>query len=117
MQLTKNTFRLYAAKFYDNPYCLTEEEFESDVFKSSIIKKMLTAYSTNSSVNIHMVVNMTISYYNVFEHHAATYMLKMKLSEDQYELMNAILVFLSYPQIEGAGINTSFLITIRDIYK
>ena len=107
---------VFAAKYYDNPFCLTEEEFKSDVFKSSIIKKMLTAYTLDKQVNLQMLVNMTISFYNVFEHHAATTMLKNKLFESQHEMMNSILLFLSYPLIEGSNFDSAFLLKIREMY-
>ena len=36
MQITKENLSVYAAKHYDNPFCLTEDEFKSDLFKISV---------------------------------------------------------------------------------
>lgn len=117
MQLTKQNMNVFAAKYYDNPFCLTEDEFKSDVFKSSIIKRMLTAYSLDKTTNLKILVNMTISFFNVFEHRAATVMLRAKLSEDQYPMMNSILEYLSLPTIEGYISDLDFLTEIGETYK
>jgi hypothetical protein len=64
-----------------------------------------------------MIVNMTISFYNVFDHRAATTMLSYRLGEDQIEMMNSILLFLSYPLIGAEKIDEAFLGKIKEIYE
>lgn len=117
MQLTKENMNVFAAKYYDNPFCLTEDEFKSDVFKSSIIKKMLTAYSLEKTVNLQTIVNTTIGFYNVFDHKAASLMLSYRVNEEHIPMMNSILFYLSYPLIGDIECDTEFLLKIRDLYK
>lgn len=100
MNINRQNFKVYAAKFYDNPFCLTEVEFESDLFKASVIKKLITAYLQTDTTNIKLLVNATISFFNVFEHHAATAILEFKLNKEQYAPINAVLMFLSLPTID-----------------
>lgn len=117
MILTKDNFKLFAAKHYDNPFCLTEGEFESDLFKASVIKKLLTAYKQSDDTNIRLLVNTTISFFNVFEHHAATKILEFKLGEDQFEYMNSILIYLSLPTVRDDYFNNRLLIRVYEEYK
>lgn len=117
MQLTKENFLIFAARYYDNPFCLTTEEFKSDVFKASVIRKMLTAYALDKASNTKMLINTVISFFNVFDHHAAKELLKFKLDEEQYMLINAILEFLSYPVIDGYGMDETYYSKIVEVYK
>lgn len=117
MQISKDTLPLFAAKHYDNPFCLTVDEFESDLHKLTIIKRLLSAYATNKNVNIQIIVNTTIGFYNVFQHKAATEMIAFKLQPEQYRLMNAILVYLRYPLIEDGDFDHEFILKIRELYR
>jgi hypothetical protein len=100
MQITKENLSVYAAKHYDNPFCLTEDEFKSDLFKISVIRKLISAYySEKGNDNLKLIVNTTIGFFNVFEHHAATKMLEYRLLPEQHETMNAILLYLNLPLV------------------
>lgn len=117
MKLTESNFRLYAAKSYDNPFCLTEAEFESDLFKASMIKKLITNYLSLGKDNTRLLVNTVISFFNVFEHHAATEILRFKLFDHQVEYANSVLLFLSLPMIGSQAFNSEFLIEVRNVYS
>jgi len=111
--LTTSNFRLFAAKHYDNPYCLSEAEFEADLYKPSTIKKLLTIYVQQGQTNVKLLVNTVISFYNVFDHHAATRLIEFRLAGQHAELIDSILLFLSLPMI-GDKIDNKFLIEIRE---
>lgn len=117
MKLSRQNLKVYAAKYYDNPFCLTESEFDSDLYKASGIKKLISSYMINGSVNLKLLVNTTIGFYNVFEHHAATEIIKFKLSDDQFEIMNAILGFLSLPLVDGYSLDHQVYLKIAEEYK
>ena len=116
MKLTDSTFRLFAAKHYDNPFCLTEAEFESDLHKASMIKKLITNQFDLGKDNTRLIVNTVISFFNVFDTHAAIKILEYRLFKHQVEYVNSILLYLSLPMIEPQQINTQFLIEVRDLY-
>lgn len=116
MQLTKDNFKVYAAHYYDNPFCLTENEFEYDLFRSSVIKRLLTNYIVKGQTNIKLLINTTISFYNVFEHNAATNIIRFKLAEEQIEYANSVLTFLNLPTIPGPC-NQELLEEIRKEYE
>lgn len=99
MELNESTFNLYAAKHYDNPFCFNEDEFQIDVKRIATIKRMISWHNGGNDINIRLLLNNVISFYNVFEHHAATTMLQYKMDRTHYLQMNAMLYFLSYPLI------------------
>jgi len=100
MELNQDTFTLYAAKHYENPYCFNEEEFHKDLGKISTIRRMISWHSNGDQINLHLLINNVISFYNVFEHHAATNLLSLKVEDWQSIKINSILYFLSLPLIE-----------------
>lgn len=114
--LTTSNFKLYAAKYYDNPYCLSESEFEADLYKPSTVKKLLTIYVQQGQTNVKLLVNTVIGFYNVFEHHAATRLVEFRLNGQHTELVNSVLLFLSLPMI-GEKIDNKFLIEIREEFN
>lgn len=117
MEITANTLRLFAAKNYENTFCLNETEFMQDLNRSSIVKKMLTKYDESGNLSLHLLVNNVISFFNVFGHHAATRILEFKIDPIHYKNMNSVLMFLSYPTIEPHEFDNRLLISIRDLYK
>lgn len=117
MELTLDTFTLYAAKHYDNPYCFNEEEFHSDLKKIGTIKRMISRLNSGEEVNVHLLVNSFISFYNVFEHHAASNLLQFKMDETHYEKANSILYFLSLPLIFDGSYDIIFHRRIAQHFK
>lgn len=101
MKLTSNNFRLYAMQAYDNPMCLSEQEFDEDLAKLTKLRKSISHYMSGYSTNIHTIINNFIAYYNVFERHCATKMLFFRLDAEQYPFANAVLKFLSLPQSDN----------------
>lgn len=99
MILTKDNFKVYAAKYYENPCCFSEEEFLSDLNKLWVIKRLITKCVTDRQVNLRLLINNVITFYNCFERHAASKMLSFKFSGRDAEYLNAILVVLSLPRI------------------
>jgi hypothetical protein len=117
MNISKSNFRLYAAKHYDNPFCLNETEFDSDLYKASVIKKLVTMYVQNEHTNIKLLINTTISFFNVFDHKAAVEIIRFKMADDHVEYINSILLYLSLPLVDDGIFNNQFLIQISEEFK
>lgn len=99
MELTKDNFTLYAMHYYDNPTCITEEEFYSDLQQLRTIRRMVSRYLGGEELNLRLLVNNLIIFYNCFEHHAATKMIQLTVDESDFAFYNAILQFLSLPML------------------
>ena len=117
IELTEKTITLYAAKFYDNPYCFSEDEFKSDLGKIGTIKRMISWINNGDNINVKLLVNNVISYYNVFDHHAASAMLELKMDSTHYPKMNAILYYLSLPMIDDKEYDIIFHRRIANEFK
>lgn len=81
-----------AAHAYDNPQCKTLEEFNSDVFKFTNVKKMMG----KETINTHLVLNNLVVLYNVFERQACTILLFDKIPKKNWPQLKTFLVYLNY---------------------
>jgi len=64
--LTNSNFFLYCAKFYDNPHCVSSEEFLNDIRRIKHIKKLLTRYEKTGEFKTRLILNHIIILINVF---------------------------------------------------
>ena len=118
MELTKENFNVYAATNYDNPFCLSEDEFKDDLKQLTTIKRMMSKYINNGEANLRLLINNVIIFYNVFDHHAATQMIQLKANQEQIQYFNAVLSFLSFPMlIPPEDINEELLLRLREEFQ
>ena len=80
MELTEETFLLYAAKYYDNPQCSNYEEFEDDLKRIQYLKRLFNRYESSGELKERLILNHIIVLYNCFGW-AATNILFLKLEE------------------------------------
>jgi hypothetical protein len=90
MILNDSNFVLYAAKHYDNPSCLSMDEFHDDLNRFKYIKRLFTKYKANGELKERLVMNHIIVLYNLFGE-AATRMLFLKL-EGQWQYLKPFLI-------------------------
>ncbi len=93
--LTKDNFIQYAIKSYDNPQCKTLEEFEEDVKKISLVKKVLNSDRYDAEY-VRMTLNTIVYVYNVFETEPCTNMLFFKVRKEHWSRLKTYLVFLNH---------------------
>ena len=117
MELSSSNFSIWAAKYYDNPHCFNEDEFYSDLKKIGTIKRMISWLNNGDDINVLLLINNVISFYNVFEHHAASKLLGLKMDETHYPKMNAILFFLSLPLIGDEEFDVLFHRKVCKLFK
>lgn len=93
--ITEKTFTLYAAKHYDNPHCLSVEEFNEDLAKIKYLKKIFRRYKETGEINTRLTLNYVITFYNLFGAEASTNMLIFKL-KDYLDVLKPFLMYLNY---------------------
>lgn len=99
MILNENTFVLYASRYYDNPNCLSEEEFAEDLSRIKYLKKLFYSFKNKDVLRERLIINHLVVLYNVFEARACTRMLFFKL-EEYHDMLTPFLMYLGYlPQI------------------
>ena len=94
MQLSEKTFTLYAAKYYDNPHCFDEVEFEEDLKRFQYLKRLFNKYKETGEIKERLVLNHLIILFNVFPPPACINMLFLKLV-GYYEILKPFLIFLN----------------------
>lgn len=93
--LTEQSFLLFAAKHYDNPHCHTIDEFHYDLQIPMHLKKLFTRYATNKVLKERLIINHIISFFNVFEPHAAAKILFFRMEEKYHSYLKTVLTFLN----------------------
>ena len=91
--LTEDNFLLYAAKNYDNPQCVSIEEFNSDLKRINYIKKLCTKFKEGRGNYTHLLLNHVIALYNLFGPIATSRMLYLKAGH-HFDILKPILIHL-----------------------
>lgn len=117
-ELTKENFRLFAISHYDNPYCLNEKEFDSDLGIVLRIKKALGSNDSNHSpLDPHLLLNCLISFYNVFSIYGATKILDYRIEKQHHSIINSVLLFLNYPLIGDETVDAEVYTQLKNLFK
>jgi hypothetical protein len=93
--IDNSNFVQYAIKAYDNPQCKTVEQFNDDVYKFSLIKKLLKTDKSDSEF-VQMTLNNIVSLYNVFGYDECTKMLFFKVRREHWFKLKTYLLFLNH---------------------
>ena len=96
-ELNESNYILFAIKHYENPHCVTSEDFDEDVKRFKYLKRLLKRYVRGGSLRIHLIINHLIILYNVFGE-AATPLRFFKLEREYWSILKTILLYLNkYP--------------------
>jgi hypothetical protein len=106
--LNNKNFELYAAKHYENPSCLSIEDFREDLARFKYIIRLLRRYRESGIIQERLVLNHIISIYNVFNVKAANRMMFYRIDDDLLPAVKTFLLFLNYlptSQYKNIGID------------
>ena len=95
-ELDNSNFELFAAKYYQNPCCLSTEEFYDDLAKFKYVVRLLRRYRDRDSMHERLLLNHITLIYNVFQIQAATRMLFYRVDTDLWPALKTFLVYLNY---------------------
>ena len=96
MNLNNFNYEIYAAKNYTNETCLSREEFEEDLERANLSKKMARKVIRGSSVNIRLLCNHVLCFTNNFEIEAAKRLLMFDSSEEERQVIKTVLNYLGF---------------------
>lgn len=87
-------FMMTAMKAYDNPSCISVDEFNKDLYTITSIKKYIRKFNSGEEVNIRKLINYFVIFYNCFGN-SATDLIFYKLSDNEYvSVIIPIIVYL-----------------------
>jgi hypothetical protein len=105
--LSEENFLLYAMNNYKNSQCSSIEEFNDDLKKIKHIKKLLNRMLAGEEVNLRLVINHIVIFFNVFDVIAGSRMLFFKTEQDKWVLLSTFLSFLNFMPEYNHDINLS----------
>ena len=91
-ELNESNYILFAIKHYENPSCMTREDFDEDMKRFKYLKRLLKRYVRGGSLRTHLIINHLIILYNVFGE-AATPLLLYKLEREYWGILKTILLY------------------------
>jgi hypothetical protein len=94
--LNSKNFMLFAAKSYNNPQCMTHDEFLEDLQRFKYLKRLFNRYEVNNELSERLILNHLIVLYNVFGIKEANHMMFYKIEEKNWSALKTFLVYLNY---------------------
>ena len=96
IELDESNFEIIAFKSYNNPQCLTIEEFREDLSRIKYIKRLFTRYCQNDDLHERLILNHIIALYNVFDINECHRLILFKLNMDHVPVLKTFLLFLGF---------------------
>ena len=114
-QLTPKNAILYATRMYDNPQCISFDEFAEDYKRFKYIKRLCRRYVLSKQLSERLILNHIIGLVNVFGPEATVRLLFVKCDNERtYRVLKPFLSYLAILPDVIVGINGYNIIT-RDI--
>lgn len=95
-RLTDDNFIMFAMQNYDNPQCMSIDDFHEDLLKLKYLKRLFNRYKDTGELRERLIINHLLVLYNVFGIEAATRMLFFKLDPSLWTFLKTFLVFLNF---------------------
>ena len=104
-ELNESNYILFAIKHYENPACMTREDFDEDMKRFKYLKRLLKRYVRGGSLRTHLIINHLIILYNVFGE-AATPLLFFKIDKDLWPVVKTFVVYLGrFPEYPKSALH------------
>lgn len=112
---------------YDNPGCVSLEEFDSDYSKVRYIKVLLNKHINNKQVNVRLIINHLICMRNVFPGDATARILFTELDPSTWGILATFLTFLNMMpdspfklngvvySVDGFNVDENLLETLKEV--
>ena len=122
-RINEELFQVYAIRAYRNPVCLSEEEYKQDIKRITTIKRLMSRYINGESVNLRILLNAFVTFFNVFDHKCACIMLFHKADVPHFPYIKTILLFLNlmpksiWPEFEKIPTVDTFYQQLEEVTK
>jgi hypothetical protein len=95
MELTSDTFFIWAVQHYKNPHCSGIKDFRDDLARIKYVKRLLNKYVKLGDLNERLILNHIILLHNVFGKEA-TNLLFFKIDRKLWSMLKTFVVYLNY---------------------
>ena len=107
--LTNSIFTLYAMKFYENPQCLSEDDFYNDIKILKYLKRLFNRYTLSGELKTRLILNHLIMFTNVFPPQVASRILFLKIPREHWSVLKTFLDYLNFMPDYLEKINGEFI--------
>ena len=110
--LTLKNAVLYASTIYDNPGCISVDEFMEDYKRFKYVKRLCRRYIATKHVAERLFLNHLIALVNVFGPEGTTRLLFVKCDDERlYKILKPFLLYLDILPDVVMGINGYDIVT------
>ena len=109
--VNEDNFLMYSMKYYDNPQCLSEQDFHNDLKIIKYIKRLFNRYKKTNELKIRLMLNHLIMLGNVFPIQVLTRILFLKIPSEYWSELKTFLIYLKYMPDEIESINGKKIIS------
>jgi len=95
-ELNEGNFVLFASRHYDNPQCMSVEEFHHDLQRFKYLKRLLRRYTQNDDLQERLILNHIVVLYNVFGIAPTNKMMFYRMEQEYWSAVKTFLIFLNY---------------------
>ena len=106
---TNSNYTLYAMKFYDNPQCLSEDDFYNDIKILKYLKRLFNRYTLSGELKTRLILNHLIMFTNVFPPQVASRILFLKIPREHWSVLKTFLDYLNFMPDYLEKINGEFI--------
>ena len=94
--LNEKNYILYAMKYYENPQCLTEDDFYDDLKILKYLKRLFNRFNLSGDLKIRLILNHLIMFTNVFPPDVAARILFLKTEKEHWPILKTFLETLNF---------------------
>jgi hypothetical protein len=110
--LTPKNAVMYATTIYDNPGCVSVDEFMEDYKRFKYVKRLCRRYVVTKHVAARLFLNHLIALVNVFGPEGTTRLLFVKCEDERlYQILKPFLLYLNILPDVVMGINGYDIVT------
>lgn len=109
--VTAQNALLFAMRTYENPHCMSQQEFIEDYRKFKYVKRLCRRYVTTKRLSERLVLNHLISLANVFGVEPTVRLLFLKCEASSYKALKPFLLYLGMLPELVKGINGKDIFT------
>lgn len=92
-ELNDDNYIMFAIRYYDNPQCVTKDDFYEDLKRFKYIKRLFKRYIKTGQLKSHLLLNHFIILFNVFGE-AAVPLLFFKIEKVYWPILKTFLLYL-----------------------
>jgi hypothetical protein len=92
--INENNIEIFCMKHYDNPQCISTEDYGDDMKRFKYLKRHLNHYLASGELKERLILNHLIMIYNLFDNESGTRILFYKIEENSWAVLKPFLIYL-----------------------